>query len=101
MRSDNSYLKSFGIAHDQAIAFHKAIHGGDVVTILHGKPTYVRMGYATEEIALRYESIVALNPIPCSFTTGDINIRCADRIRLINPVNRPGLGGVEGFLRQL
>ena len=98
---DGSYLKCFCIAHDKAIAFHKAIHGGDVVPILKGKSTDARVGYATDEIALCDEGIVALNPIPCSFTAGDIDIRCADRIRLVNPVNRPRLGCIKGLLRQL
>jgi hypothetical protein len=41
-------LRYFGIAHYKTITFHKAIHGGDVVTILHGKSTYARVNYATQ-----------------------------------------------------
>ena len=101
MRLDCSYLKCLGIAHYKAIAFHKTIHGSDVVTILHGKPTDARMGYAADVIALSDEGIVTLNLISCGFTAGDVDIRCANRIRLINPVNRPRLGGIEGLLREL
>jgi len=95
------YLKCFGIAHCKTIAFHKAIHGTDVVTILHGKSTYAGVGYTAHKIALGYEGIVTLNPIPCGFTPSDIDVRCADRIGLIDSVNRSGLGGIQGFLRQL
>ena len=59
------------------------------------------MSYATEKIALGNESIVALNSIPCGFTTGDIDVSCGYRIGFINLINRSGLGGIQGFLRQL
>jgi hypothetical protein len=99
--SERLYLKCFGIAQCKAITFHETIHGGDVVPVLHGKSTDARMGYATDVIALGYEGIVTLNPIPCSFTTSDVDIGCTNGVRLINPVNRPRLGGVKRLLRQL
>ena len=94
-------LEWFGITYYKPIAFHKAIHGGNVVAILHGKSTYAGVGYTTHKIALGYEGIVTLNPIPCGFTTSDIDVRCSHRIGLINSVNRPSLGGIQGLLRQL
>ena len=97
----SDYLNCFGIAQYQTIAFHEAIHSGDVVTILHGKSTYARVGHTTNKIALGYEGVVTLNPIPCGFTAGNVDVSCSYGEDLVDLVYRSGLSGIQRFLREL